>query len=559
MGMDPRLHAFSKQHTQEVNEDFINGLAEIHMKDGVKLIDEILNVVSQDFPPGWHYDTYSLPLPEEELLEEAPPKFSGRPAVDIAQSDIFLMRLHFYYCKGPGHPREYLEPYRVFMPVVGDAGSIMLSGSRHFISPVLSDVIMSYDRDRIFVQFRRAKFHIGYYNHSAIIDGKRVDTSLAWSVLYHLPSNQRTEVRKVALIHYLLGHCGLHKTFEKYGNCHPIVSGTVLSTADYPVEKWVHVYSSNPFNKPFVGGSRIYMVIPREEYEANKDTLNSMITALYFVMDRFKDYITAEHVDLIDTWRMTMGMILWDNKRQGVLLDDMNKHFDSLDRYVDDMVAPVLERIGMPSENLYDFLMHCIRDIDSWYEQKQARQSDLYRKELTVLPHVFSEFNDTIFKFYFDLITEHNKNGLTKESFLKTLKNWLKPRMVFNIKNGRINISSMGTSGDNKFFKITSIMTPQTSTSGKRDPGAAANTSLHVSVAGAGSYLNLPKKDPSGNARGNPFIQLENGTKIVQNPMNKELEDETQRRLDKTMIPPADADGALPDMEILREYANSSD
>lgn len=559
MGMDPRLLEFTKQFSPKMNEDFINGLAEKHMQDGCKLIDEIWRVVAQDFPPGWYYDTYTLCSPEEELEEETPIKVGGRAAVDIAQSDIYLIRLHFYYCAGPGHPRENLEPHRIFMPHVGDSGSIMLSGSRHFISPVLSDVVMSYDRDRIFVQFRRAKFHIGYHNHSVIVDGGRVETSLAWSVLYHLKSNQRTEMRKVALLHYLLGHCGLTETFKRYAGVDVKVSNEVMSVSDYPSDQWVHVHSSNPMTKPFGGGSRIYLVLPRAQYEANKDTVNSMLTALYFVMDRFHTYITAEHVDLLDTWRMTLGMILWDDKRLAVILEDINKHFDSLDRYVDDMVAPVLERIGMPSKDLYDFLMHCIRDIDDWYEQKHARQSDLYRKELTVLPHVFSEFNDAIFKFYFDLINEYNKNGLTKESFSKLLKDHLKGRMVFNIKKGRANISSMGTSGDNKFFKITSIMTPQTSNSGKRDPGARTHLSLHTSIAGAGSYLNLPKKDPSGIARGNPYILLEDGTKIMQRPENKQLEDETQARIVKTLIPSTGADSSFLDQDLLREMANSSD
>jgi hypothetical protein len=213
----------------------------------------------------------------------------------------------------------------------------------------------------------------------------------------------------------------------------------------------------------------------------------------------------------------------------------------------------------MPSETLYDFLMHCIRDIDDWYEQKHARQSDLYRKELTVLPHVFSEFNDAIFKFYFDLINEHNKNGLTKDSFSKLLKDHLKGRMVFNIKKGRANISSMGISGDNKFFKATSILTPQTSNAGKRDPGARTNATLHTSIAGAGSYLNLPKKDPSGVARGNPYLILEEGTRIIQNPANKQLEDETQARIVKTLIPSTVNDTSYLDQDYLRDVANSAE
>lgn len=559
MGMDPRLLDFAKSFSPLMNEAFINGLAEQHMKDGVQLIHETLKVVAQDFPEGWFYDTYSLCSPEEELAEETPIKVGVRAAVDIAQSDIYLIRLHFYYCKGPGHPRENLEPHKLFMPHVGDSGSIMLSGSRHFISPVLSDVITSYDRDRIFVQFRRAKFHIGYHNHGAIIDNVRVETSLAWSVLYHLKSAQRTEVRKVALLHYLLGHCGLKMTFKHYGNCDVLVSNNVFSVQDYPKDEWVHVHSANPQTKPFYGGSKICLVLNKAQYEANKNTLNSMITALYFIMDRFNTYISADHVEILDTWRMTLGMILWDDKRPAVILEDVNKHFDSLDRYVDDMVAPVLARINMPSETLYDFLMHCIRDIDDWYEQKHARQSDLYRKELTVLPHVFSEFNDAIFKFYFDLINEHNKNGLTKDSFSKLLKDHLKGRMVFNIKKGRANISSMGISGDNKFFKATCILTPQTSNAGKRDPGARTNATLHTSIAGAGSYLNLPKKDPSGVARGNPYLILEEGTRIMQNPDNKQLEDETQARIVKTLIPSTVNDTSYLDQDYLRDVANSAE
>jgi hypothetical protein len=97
-------------------------------------------------------------------------------------------------------------------------------------------------------------------------------------------------------------------------------------------------------------------------------------------------------------------------------------------------------------------------------------------------------------------------------------------------------VSTISSPGDNKAFKITSILVPQSGSSrlGSRKDRAVINDPskrLHVSVAEVGGYANLPKSEPSGRSRINPHLQVDVKGVVMRNPTHAALLDGIQEQI----------------------------
>lgn len=527
-GMDPSLLKLVRKFTPPVNMNIIDGLAVEHMRHAEQFMEDIFRTVAKDFPPSLKFIGGDRCSPYEEFTDEPRSKAAGRPTVDIAESHIYMMKYRFSF------EGEELPPRYIFLPYVGEAGSLMLSGARFFISPMLSDVVLSYERDKIFVVITRDKFAINRAPHSLIIDGEREEVIISWSIIHNDPKakSKSRDQRKIPLLHYLLGKYGFTETFKRFGQCDPVLGRDEINEANYPKDKWIIAESTRMMPRPFTGGSPLRMAIPRAQYTP---MIRTMVAAFYYIADRFGTQLSPEFKDNLRMWKTFMGITLWgDAKGSEVVYEEVVNHFNSLDKYIDDMVKPRLARIGYPCNDLYEFLAICIKNMDQWMVDTPKKSISLYEKELSILYPVFLEFIKAIFKFYFAIDTEEKKNGLSKKSVLKILNDSIKPRLVFKIRTAASNVASMSYSGDNKFFKLTSVMKPQKGGHGKDSKNESA-VRMHTSIPAVGSMVALPKVDPTGWARVNPHLMLENMAFVKRDPVTRDMLDGIQEILDRTM------------------------
>lgn len=527
--MDLSLLRMVKKNTPPLNEHIVNGLATAHMKFAEDFMTDIFRTVARDFPPALKFVSGERCTPYEEFTDEPRSRASGRPTVDIAQSDIYMMKYTFSF------DGEILPPRYIFLPFVGEAGSLMLSGARFFISPVLADVVLSYERDKIFVVITRDKFAINRCPHSLIIDDVREEVILAWSIIHNDPKakTKSRDQRKIPLLNYLLGKYGFTETFKRFGKTDAIIGHDEINEANYPKDKWIIAQSTRVMPRPFTGGTNVRVAVLRDQYSP---MVKTMLASFFYIADRYGSRPIAQFKDNLRLWKTLMGLTLWgDSKGEEVIYEEIVNHFNSLDKYIDGMVKPRLERIGYPCNDLYEFLAICIEKMDQWMIETPKRSISLYEKELSILYPVFLEFIKAIFKFYFAIDTEHKKNGISKKSVLKILNDSIKPRMVFKIRTAASNVTSMSYSGDSKFFKLTSVMKPQKGGSHGKDSKSESAVRMHASIAEVGSIVNLPKTDPTGHARINPHLLLDNMSYVRRDPEISGMCDRVQEILDKTM------------------------
>jgi hypothetical protein len=115
------------------------------------------------------------------------------------------------------------------------------------------------------------------------------------------------------------------------------------------------------------------------------------------------------------------------------------------------------------------------------------------------------------------------KKQLTEKGVINVMNATLKTGLIFAITRQTECMSTVSYSGDNKFFKITSILASQSSSSkpaGKKSRARITDPSkrLHVSVAEVGGYSNLPKSEPTGRHRINPHLRIDARGAVLKDP-----------------------------------------
>ena len=534
--MDPLLINLIDEFTPQINPDIANGIAVKHLKQADEYIDSILANVSKDFPPGLVYVGCERCTPLEEFAEVTKQRNSKR-VFDIARSDLYLMRYNFKY-NGVD-----IKPRYIFLPYVGAGGSLVLSGTRYVLSPVLTDKVISIGIKEVFVRLLRAKLRFHRTAHNLFIDGVRETVQVVWSEVYN--KNQQMLKMKspvkaeTIMMHYLLCKYGFYESFRLFGNCTPVVGDSgEINTTNYPPDKWVICSSlSIPpkgANKAFYYQPTTTMLAIRREEFTSK--VKSMVAGFFYVTDFFPNRVKPEYVDNTRLWKTLMGLILWtDAISEGKLVDDIDKHLLSLDEYIDHLNKVELRDIGYDCPNIYVLFSIMIENFNEWLLKANDTINSMDDKVLTILYDTLQHITRNIFETHFKLKAVTRKK-LEVKDIETTFSTNLKVRAIYGITKQHKGVGTLSYSGDNKFFKITSILVPQSSGSGTKKHKERTSLDdpllrMHSSIAGVGSYLFLPKPDPSGHARVNPHLQLDPKGMVLRNPKHIELLAKVQKMI----------------------------
>lgn len=531
MGMDRRFLARVADNTPKMNRDIVDGLAVKFIPQGEDYIRRVWASVS--LPTGLEFVDAVRCNPLQEFNEE-PRKRNDRRVFEMARSDVYLMKYLFRY-KG-----EDLPPRYVYLPYVGEAGSLMLSGARYFVSPVLSDVVLSFELNNVFVRLLRDKFAIKRTNHELIFDGTVETIPVAWALIYHVNSEQKSKSKKIkaksSLFHYMLCRFGFTETFQRFGRCLPEIGTYNINNISYPEKEWVIVSSRQQAPrefgaKGFYQPTQIRMAIRRSEFTP---LVKNMVTAFFYIVDNFPQRIEPQYLDNKRMWKILMGLILFgETKGEGGLHDDVDEHIKSLDEYMDAIIVEKFKELNMDCENIYQFFAIAIDKFNDWIMTAGEKVNSLYDKELSILYDVFSPITESIINFHFKLKTAAKKE-LTKSEIINTMNNHLKPRTVYALTKQPPGVSNMSYSGDNAALKITTVMFPQKNVKlkGGSEDSAQSMTDpskrLHVSFAEIGNYCNLPKSNPTGDGRINPYLSFNAKGHVLRNEQLRPLLDEVQ-------------------------------
>lgn len=516
-----------------------NGIAVEHLKGAERYVDQVIRAASRGSPNGIKYLGMQRCTPREEFAVSTR-KRGVKRTCDTARSDLYLVKLFFEY---KGKP---LESRYLYLPFVGDAGTITIGGSRFTITPILSDRVISVGVENIFIRLLRDRLTLERTQHHFMIDDRREAVLVAWSSIYHKNAKQkslrRTTKAECSLMHYLFCKYGFTDTFLKFGKCKPIVGLAEINKTVYPEDEWVICQSAPGKPRNIIKGtyweaSQIRVAVRKSELTP---MVRSMLGGFFYVVDHFPTRVQPQWVEQRRLWMVLMGHVIFSgNVNEGQLYSDVEDHMGSLDEYLDDIIIQKLAEIGTHVNDIYELFAVTIERFNELVRTAQDKVASMYDKELSILYYVLFEISSAAFKLFFKLkaASKKGRNGsgreLTDKEINNTINLTLRMGSVYGMIKGHGEVTTISVPGDNKATKITSMLVPQSGSnriSNRKDRSMPTDPSrrLHVSVAEIGGYSNLPKSEPSGRARLNPHVKVDSKGLVLRDPAWVPLLDEIQ-------------------------------
>lgn len=535
--MDKILFDHIHKNFPKFNTLVCEGLAVEHMRAVEKYIDRVWKCAAAGFPDDLKYVGYVRCSPTEEFMV-APVKKKNKRLFEMARSDMYMVKYMFTF-KG-----EPMKPRYMYLPFVRPGGIITIMGSTFAVSPVLADKAISVGVDNIFIPLNRDKLTFKRLIHRFVVNGEATTSYVVWSNIYHAQKNRRSismsqhyiEMNATP-VHYLFCKYGLTRTFAEFAGCHVVAGEQDITPEKYPESEWKICESNkikpSTLKSKYYTPSRVKIAIRNEDYNL---TTASMIASFFYIADHFPFRVRAVEVDDVNLWRILLGRITFTNDvSEGKLINDINAHLASLDGYIDGMVIEWLREDGVYVEDIYGLFMHVLETISERLTQSGSSVSSMYGKRLTVLRYVLMDIIKAIFNFMFAM-KPGTKKVVTQSEIVNAMNRFLKTRLIVRLNHQHGEISSISSPGDNKIFKITSNVVLQTNTAGsKAHSGSNIDPSkfLHASIAEVGSFLNLPKSNPTGMSRVNPHVNILPDGTIERDPAKVALIDKVQEQIQR--------------------------
>lgn len=529
--MDKYFRDLIVKSTPLTNPLIMNGLSVAHMAHVEEYINDVLVSASNGFPDGLEYMGCEQCTPQEEFNEVTRARNNKRN-VNLARSDLYYMKYYFRY-KGVDLPPRYL-----YLPFVGEAGTMFLGGSRYVVTPILTDRVISPGHNNVFVRLLRDKVTFFRVSHPVIINNKRYIGQVVWSSIYRKSKEAKKMVQTTkavtSAVHYLLAKYGFYDMFSMFAGFKPVVGGSEINEDTYPLEEWVIIKSAGYKPKTYVGNfykpSEIVVAVPIHHWTP---FVKDLVTGFFYTVDHFPERINPSNVNDKNRWMVLLGHIIVSGVYgENKLYSNVAEHFTSLDEYVDMMVSKQLLEIGHECKDFYELLVVIIKNFNDWLIKGSDQTNSLYGKELSILYHILFDITSAIFRTSFRLNKIASKKELTIKEITEVMNKNMRVGLIYSITRSHVNMTNVNYSGDNKFFKITSMMVPQASASNKtartkqsRTVANDPNKKIHASIAEAGSFLYLPKSSPRGDSRINPFIKLDNRSTVIRDPSKIDLLD----------------------------------
>lgn len=544
--MDPHLRSLIEGDTPRLNPLLANGLAcsavnsVVNYKGDTRVeeyVDKLLKSAAPSFPEELRYTGFKRCTPEEEYAWTVRPTGKNKVrSINMAHSSVFLVRYSFTW-NGQKLPDQYL-----YLPYLGEAGSIYLRGTRFFIAPVLGDPVISASNKDVFIRLLKAKLIIKRDHYRYLVNWKTEQAHIHYSRIYNPKRDkQQRKVRgRTLLAHYLFCKYGFTDTFLKFANCRPVAGYTEINPDNYPDDEWLICTSRQLPPRDTKAStyqpSELRLAIRKEEFT---HTTNLLVGALFYVVDRFPQRLVPRDLDARNLWRILLGFFIFgEGVSEGILQGIIDKHMGWVDEYLDNFTQEKIDELGLPVTNTYELFAYVMEHfLDLLYPFPDADLS-MYDKQLEVLYYLCSNIMHSIHQMCFSL-RKPSKRRPDAQGVAKTLRSFIKPYLIFKINRQHAELSSKSYSGDNAAIGITGRLVlqeryppPKKLTSEEAEkPRTKPVKALHVSVAEIGNYLKLGGGTPDGRDNINLHVKVDARGYVMRHPQYRGLLDEVEDKI----------------------------
>lgn len=533
--MDISLISLIERETPKTNEVICRSVAAKHFSYLERYIHEVFSSFNEGADNiKVRFERFVKCTPHEEFLFTTAEK-SGKRNFNTARSDIKLYKFFFSF-----NGKE-LPPRYVFLPFVNDNGFMYLSGTPYLISPIVTDKIISPNKNTVFIRLLRDKVIFNKAVHPVIIGDVLETHTVVFSNVYRQKKkgakmDERITRAETILVHYLLARHGFKETFSKYLGFVPEYGSLVqINELNYPKSEYTIFRSTGIKPKGFVGKSytpsQLGLAI-RNEYVNNES--KAFITSVFYLIDNFPKRINENEMENKELFMVLLGHIIFKSLYgENKLLTLIEEHFESLAYYMDNYVILKLKELGYDVKNFFDLLAIVVKDFNVWIMDTD-RALTMFNKEISILYHSLFAVTSALFRVNFRLNKLATRKPLTEKDVITMIQSNLKTGLVYDLSKSHVSASSVSYSGDNSVFKLTTLINVSTVSNNTKQRSESdgymnPRNKVHASIAFVNGHLTVSKRSERGTGRLNIYAELDDQySTTTLNPKFKELYLKTQ-------------------------------
>lgn len=532
------------------NKRVCEGIAVHDIGRAMQEIDEITRSAAENFPEQVQYLGIRRMSPEEHHRETfGQAKDRKKRTFGLWPTDIYPTEMRFAYIHSNGQPPAIIRRM-MYLPFVGQGGTMRVNGSVRTIHPVLADKVFTATSRDLFVILARARFTLERNDYVIVEDGRRISSYYVFGKIHQKQATSggdRTIPRKAVTTigHYLICKEGVVGAFKRYHG----LDVEVIDIADssrYTSDDYV-VYSSQyygtgqrPADEAFRAfgytPSNVALVFRRDQIK--DDAYRVLVASVFFAIDLFPEQLNLRDINHPDPWRLVLALIIWRKaETEGRALSKVDKHIGSLDSYIDNVSRLALEAEGIVVDDIYELFSYLNTHISRI--QAAADPGSMWGKYLLVNRYALSGIIESIFRLTWMLNTEASKGTLSYDMTSRIISQRLLSKAVTSHLGEHGEFDSVQFPGDCYMLKHTCQAIRQTSAKNPRGGSKGRSQisvndpsyQLHVSIAEAGSATNYNKASIDGRTRINPNVMTDDDNRIVRNPDFIELLDNAHEEI----------------------------
>lgn len=510
------------------NDDVVNGIGAIELRKSEEFIDNIIKVAVKGSNGHLTYEGYRRLSPREEF--ESMFNSAGIMEYDLSKSTIYKVEYKFSSHGQPLPPKHlyllYSEDGEDELPMV------KLSGARYYVTPIITDTIISPGLDQVFAKLDNDKLIFRRLNRVIMKNGTISESHIIHSEIYKVTNKISSSTLSSVVVPsavYILCKYGIKETFRRYGNADIKITMEDISDEDKSI---YDVYASSKV-KPKGVKTNIYkghnakILVPKFN---NSEFTEIMVGALMYVLDVFSED-AEEMVNIINVndagmeipfWKLLLGKLIFkDGLTNDEISGSMIDHFASIETYINNRIISKLKEINIKVNDFYDFIFVIVSNYNDFVLKAKEGKQSIYDKYLEVLYYIYFEFSHNMNRVSKDIVrraknSRNNKPNIQEVN--KIIDNRIRTKSIFFVNSKGVNMALNGIEycGDNKYFKITSTMDLQergsTVYKAKQNKLPFNVRSISGTDVFAGSVLFLTKPLPSPLGKINPYVKIDLNT-----------------------------------------------
>jgi len=509
----------------------------------------------------FEYVGYSIMSPEQEFETEITTYFgkpkSGKINCDVTMSSVRRVKYTFTY---DGEPL-WVDMY---LPIINKDNTMTISNTKYVLMPVLTDKIISPQKDHVFIKFYRHKIR----EEDIVFNLMKMDKvdevpALHRVLIPYCPKlygirdiKDRLGFGAVTpLALYMLAKHTLSGVNKKFHSNIKVLNSDDPEISTLVKKGWT-AYSSMGKQLPemkMVISERHSKVVMAERTDSFSETLATSILYMFDAMPDMED----QYEDSVLFWKYALGLMTFKrNISSEGLMVSINDHLINLDTYVDSITRDDIRSMGYTNiDDTFDFFsfVHIlIRDHKIFKKIGLSNSSTVLDKNLDILYYmmfdIISSFN-TAFSELNKVFKDKEKKGqeITHKNVLDVMQSRsMRTRAIFNISKGKNSILPLILANnccDNKVLKITSLVELQSRGNGVKKASNKGSSNLPAEATQLkaidvyyGNNFHLPKSLASPLARLNPYPRFTNDGRIIVPDDLKAIIARVQKDLDNIAI-----------------------